>query len=493
MGASLVMLLAFLAGGSGSDLVDYISPQQYWADKQVRVSVESMANELKPVAAADVSKLIDDLASPDAQVREGAENRIAALGTAALGPLHEASTSPVPSVAASAKRIINRIEAADRAPALRRLMAIRQLGELAKKEGVQVLEPLLKSDEPFVAEYAAEAIDRIDGKPFHRTHPTDLLPDVYLLPQASRAVIQILGPPGGPVNVEQELKRLPPGPGIDPAAMSQSIQKMLVSAAEQMGNMRFEALSIGISGDVGPNSGYVVAIGRGTYNSRAVAEWLHKQQVPSNHVTGVEIFQPPGAEMLVFFPDDHHAALVASPRGAALPTQEVIAAIRTGQGRLKGVADMRQLIDAAPAGQPIWAAAKVTPAYAQASVFAPFDTVQLSSHRDGDVIALSLNARGHDAQKAQAAAQFVQGGAAQLTRDMRNAQRTLPVLKTFADAMASVKCDAQDGNATLTAKLPGVQSGLFLLPMLMTHAEARIEPPAQAVPVPPAPVPPPKP
>lgn len=488
MGGSLILLLAFLAGGGGSDLVDYISPQQYWADKQVRVTVEAMANELKPVAKADVSKLLDDLASPDAQAREDAANKIAAVGMGALDQLRQASESPIPQVAASARGLINRIESANRAPALRKLMAIRELGELKDKQAIPALRPLLESRERFVADYAAEAIDRIDGKPFHRSHPADLRQDVYLLPEGCRAVVQVMGPPGGPVNVADEIKRMPAMPGTDPAAMTQGIQSMLVSAVEQAGNFRLDGLSAGVAGDVGPNSGYVVVVARGTYDSRGVAEWLHKQQVPSNHVGGVEIFQPPGAEMLVCFPDDHHAALIGSPQGAALPTEEVVAAIKAGQGKLKNVAEMKQLIDAAPANQPIWGVARITPAYAQAPVFAPFDSIDLGSKRVNGQIALTVTAKGKNADKAHDAAVMVENGAAQAAAEARQMVQFMPSLKPVADAMANVKCQSQGGNATLTATMPGMQSGLFLLPMMTVgNVHAEIGPATQPA-VPPAPV-----
>jgi hypothetical protein len=436
---------------------------------------------------ADVSKLIDDLASPDPQTREDAANKIAAVGTAALEPLRQASRSQIPSIAASAKRIITRIEGADRAPALRRLMAIRELGELNQKEGIAALEPLLKLAEPFVAEYAAEAIDHINGKPFHRAHPADVRADVYLLPQGCRAVGQVLGPPGGPVNMDRELGRMPAAPGFEPGPIAENLQKMLISSAEQIGNVRLDAITVGLAGEITLNSGYAVVIGRGTYDPRAIGEWMHSQQFPSNRVGGVEVFQPPGAESAVFFPDGHHACFIASPHGAAIPLEEVVAAIQRGRGGLNGVAEMKRLVDAAPAGQPLWAVAKITPSYAQAPVFAPFDTIELGSDRQGDSINLQVRARGQQPEKARAAAQMVQDGARQLAANARQALPGMPMLKPFVNATESVRCEATAGNATLTANLKGIQSGLFLLPLLMAHEARPVQPPAAVLP--PAPKP----
>src|ERR1700730_8399327 len=106
MGSTFVMVLVFLAGGGGSDLADYISPADYWKHKDMQMTVEAMANEVKQIGPADLSKLIDDLASPDAQTRQDTADKIVAVGTAALKALHQASESPAPSVATGAKRII---------------------------------------------------------------------------------------------------------------------------------------------------------------------------------------------------------------------------------------------------------------------------------------------------------------------------------------------------------------------------------------------------
>lgn len=486
MGSTFVMVLVFLAGGGGSDLADYISPADYWKHKDVQMTVEAMASEIKQIGPAELSKLIDDLASPDAQTRQDTADKTVAVGTAALKALHQASESPAPSVATGAKRIISRIEAGDQAPLLRRLMAIRTLGELGKNEGITALEPLLKSEERFVADYAAEAIDRIEGKAFHRGHPADLRSDVFLLPAGSRAVIQLLGPPGGPVNMEEELKRIAPMPGMDVSMPGHALQLMLVSLVERLGNIRLDALSVGISGEIGPNSGYVTLICRGTYNSQAVSQWMHAHQIQSKQVGGIDVFQPPGGGTVVFFPDDHHAAYISFPQGAAPPTEEVVAAMKSGNGGLKDAAEMRELIDRAPAGQPLWGAARVTGSYAKDPVLAPFDTIELGSARVNDSINLTIVARGMDAAKAQIAARAMQDRTRQWTDRMQQTQQSLPLFKTFADAMASVKCDPQDGNATLTAKLTHVQSGLFLPPMMRMRPPPRTGPaPAASRPAPP--------
>jgi hypothetical protein len=486
MNSLFITVLAFLIGGGGSDLLDYVSPAAYWKEKQVTVSVDAMARELKPPAPVDLAKLIDSLSSPDPQAREGAMKKIVAMGTAAIPPLREAMQSASPQVAVSAKSLIARIEAADRPASLRRLMAIRELGELKNKDAIAVLEPLLKSDELFVADYARQSIDQINGQPVRRHLGVDLRQDVWLLPDGCRMVGQLLSPNSGPISLEAAMKDAPLPPGQDRATVEAGVQNMLVSAAENLGNIRLDALSFGISGDIGDQKGYVVAIARGRYDSRAVIEWMHKQQIPANLVGGVEIFQPPGAESAIFFPSNEYAVGIASPAGADLPIQEVLDAIKTHQGKLNAVAGMKKLIEGAPADQPLWAVAAITPAFAKGVVLAPFQTVQLNSRQTEQGLQVTIAGTGTDAAQTKAAVDMANNGARQAAEQMKQIQQFMPALKAVGDAMASVKCEANGANATLNMKVDGARSGLFLLPLLMsTRAEAQVN----VQPAPPAPLP----
>jgi hypothetical protein len=474
MQSTFLTLLAFLMGGGGSDLLDYVSPDAYWTEKQVAVSVESMAGELKPPAKADVSTLIDDLNSADPEARQKAGNKITETGPAALPALREALQSPSPQIVLTARSLITGIESANRPITIRRLMAIRELGDLKSKSGLPVLQALLQSPEPFVADYASAAIDEINGKPFTRRHPTNLRDDVWLLPGGCRAVGQILGPPAGPVAIEQMIKDIPVPPGQDRAMVTESVTHVLVDAAENLGNVRLEAISFGVAGDIGPKSGFVALIGRGRFDSHAVADLFHKQQVPSSIMGGVEIFQLAGAEMLIFFPSNDYAVLVGSPRGVELPVQQILDAISMGQGKLKTVPEMKKLIDGAPADQLVWAVAKITPAFAQAEILAPFETMELQTHLTKQGIRVAITATGNQPEKATAVAAIVSAGVKQAADSMAEEEKVFPPVRVVADAMAAAKCEAKNGNATLTSNIDASQSTLFILPMMVMGRAQRV-------------------
>ncbi len=120
----LTLLLALLNSGA-NDLLDYADTNTYWEARNVAVSVEAMANELKPAKAADAAGVMNDLGSPEAEVHEAASKKLRAMGPAVLAQLRETSKGGNPAVAGAAKAVIEEIEADARPASIRRLMAIR--------------------------------------------------------------------------------------------------------------------------------------------------------------------------------------------------------------------------------------------------------------------------------------------------------------------------------------------------------------------------------
>src|SRR6185436_2471792 len=161
----IFFLFTLISGGGGNHLLDYASTKAYWQSKGVAVSVQTMSAELKTSDAEDITQLVAQLASPDGNVRAGASKKIVQLGEAVLPQLEKAAETPDAEVAASVKTLIADISAASKKNAVRRLMAIRTLGELKKPEGLAALRPLLNAKQMFVAEYAARSIAQIEGKP----------------------------------------------------------------------------------------------------------------------------------------------------------------------------------------------------------------------------------------------------------------------------------------------------------------------------------------
>src|SRR5437899_2406532 len=210
-GASmLLILLSLIGGGGGNHLLDYASSQSYWKSKGVVVNVQTMSGELKTSAAQDISELIKQLASPDGQVRAGASRKIVQLGESVIPQLEQAAEIPDPEVSSRVKTLITDISAASKANAIRRLMAIRTLGELKKPEALPALRPLNDAKEMFVAEYAARAIAQIEGKPLVTVGatPEQKKTDLWLLPADCRMVMQV-APGFAPTSVDALIEKIP--------------------------------------------------------------------------------------------------------------------------------------------------------------------------------------------------------------------------------------------------------------------------------------------
>src|SRR5207237_10059 len=104
--------------------------------------------------------------------------------------------------------------------------------------------------------------------------------------------------------------------GTDKAQFADGVLNMILAGAEQFGNVRLDAVTLGLSGDFGENGGYIVAVLRGSYDARALSELARKAKVPAKKVGVVEVFEP-GAEGAFFLPSDDLLVFMSSPRGRA--------------------------------------------------------------------------------------------------------------------------------------------------------------------------------
>jgi len=392
----LEVLFLVLTNGGGNDLLDYVQSKAYWQLKGVAVTVPAI--------------------------------------TAELGRAKEAAEPA-------------------QAQAVRRLMAIRTLGELKDAQALPTLQPLVKSEAPFEAEYAQQAIAAIEGKPFTRPQPPakELAKDAWLLPASCGIAAQSSMPPGKPVDFEEAFKNAGPMP-LDPKEALPEITEALLSVAELTGNFRLHAIALGVAGTIGDDEGFVVAIARGQYDAKAVQAALRlKGEVKSETVQGVEVLQP-DRNVAMILPSNDCFVFLAGPRGEKLPIAEVASALKKGTGTLAAESDLGKLIRSVDTSQPLWAVAKVTDTYRQAGpIVAAFDTATLVGRAEKEALKLDLVALGTDAQKvANAVAAFdklIQEGRAELAK----AAQEMPMTKPVADFLASVRIQSDGPKATVTA------------------------------------------
>lgn len=459
---SLVTLLTFLLGGGGSDLLDYVPTETYWQLKEVKVTSENLLATLKPTPQADVAGLIGQLNSADAAVRDAAAAKIRAAGPGAIPALKEETESDVVEVARRAKSLIQEITADMKPGAVRRLMAIRTLGERKERTGLAALRPLLQSQEPFVAEYAARAIAQIEGKPFqaHRASADEMKKDLWLLPANCAAVGQY-APRGNlaipfdqalaPMQIHQEQK----------TERLKTLTEYVLELTEHVGNMRIDGVTLGLSGDISDRNGFLVAIVRGQFDRVAVSELVRQQGTPAGNVDGFDVFQPDN-EGAVFFVSDNQAVYMAAPAGTALPLKQMAAAARAGKGGLEKAGPIVELIKKAETDQAVWAVARTTPELRQFVPLVGFDKVMLVGRQEGQTFQFKLEAQGTDDKKV---AMSVQEAGIYLkdARDyLREIAPVMPPLQPVRRFLDSVDQKVEGTKLTATATFKGPTTGIIV-------------------------------
>jgi hypothetical protein len=508
------LLFAMLSGGGAGDLLDFVATDAYWKAKGVAVDVPArqlLAELAVPAGDAPaIRKLIRRLGSGEFADRDEATRALVKAGAGAVPLLERAAASDAdPEVASRAGALVRQIRLADRGGSVRRLMAIRTLGERRAAEAAPKLKELLASKEMFVADYAARALAAIEGKPAATGTGSDraaLLRDLTLLPADCGAVAQLAVPRAGRESVARAAAgaALPPGANRDQAVAAMSAG--LIAIADEVGNVRVDGVTIGLSAEVGPDNGFFVVVVRGQFDAAAASAAVRKAggaQMKVTTVEGVEVFHPPGAFDTggFAFPSDDRAVLLTGAKEDKLPYAQVFAALRKEAGAAAapaGAITAAALAKAHPllarpefgalvagvekAGDDgrLWVACRVTPSYAQAPVFAAFAHLTLLGTNDKGSLSIRLAGAGDDAAKVGAAVDQVNQGIEQARGQMAQLVAGMPALKPVADLMGTLKATSDGKTAALTGTFNGDATALFA--MLFGNFGSHSEPAAQAAP-----------
>jgi hypothetical protein len=352
-------------------------------------------------------------------------------------------------------------------------MAIRTLGEMKQADSVPMLQSLLDSKEPFVADYAKTAIAAIQGKPIARPGASaeSRMTDVWLLPAQSDLVAQA-ATAGKPLAGGDIFGEVPLPPGANKAEMLEQMTAQFLPVVERVGNVRLQAITLGLYASAPNQPGYAVIVARGQYDAKSAAAMLAQQQVPTTAIDGMDVFQPEKS-VAVILPSDTRAVLVIADNNGTLPLEAVVAAIKKDAGDLRDNADIAKLIAAVDTTQPIWAVAKMTDGLRQAlPPVAAFDTGILVVSQKDDVLSFSLKAEGADAEKVKAAVEEANSHLQEAITECRKAVQNFPAAKPILDALESVKLDVDGGKASATGSLKGPMS----LPMMLFGIRAQAQP-----------------
>jgi len=421
-GMSMVMVLMMaVMQGAGNDLVDYVDAQSYWQEQELDRTVETLS-------------------------------RIAAEDLAAEAP----------------KKL-----------AIRRLVAIRTLGELENREALPVLTKLLKSRQPFVADYAAEAIARIEGRGFTRPGATDaeLASDVALLPARVRLVTQIRVAAGGPIPYDKVFDAMGQmGKEFDRDQARKTVTKMVVESGSITGNLRLQGITMGVSDDPGPRTGFVVLIGRIRYDVKAVRAALKTFEVESRKVDGVEVFDA-GDGTAVMLVSDRRLIVIGGGDEDQLPVEEVVKALAAGRGKLADDKVMTELLNSVDRTKPVWLVAKMTEAYKEVEMFAAFDSITAFAEKHRKHLRLNVLARGNNPDKIKTAVKQFEDGRAEALEELKRESARAPFLKDLADFVSGLKVHNAGNVVTLTGTFKGNALSFLAVPMMMgaVRYETRVE------------------
>jgi hypothetical protein len=473
------VLFALLSGGA-NDLLDFVPSDAYWRAKQVTVSVDALAAELNVEPPADVAKLIRGLGESDFARREEAARRIRATGPAAIPALEKAVDDADPEVVSRVRTLIGEIRQASRGAAVRRLLAIRTLGEMKDARALAALRPLLASTEPFVADYAGRAVAQIEGKalPVRGASAEALRADLSLLPANCGAVAQVSFGGSAPVSIDKALKDVPAEPGEDRRATLDALTAGVIGVAEKVGNVRVEAVTLGVADDVGDREGFVVAVVRGRWDAQAVREVVRPIFPTWKTVDGVEVAMPHATGALAM-PSDERLIAWAGPVEEKMPIQAVLAAAREGKGPLLGNAEMAKLIGAVDPKAAAWAVCRVTPAYRAAPVLGQFETVTLTAVRERGGMNVKVSGVGADAGAVKNAVDMVNKQLVTAKMEVPKLAEQVPTLKPVAEFVKSMACEADGVRATLTGRFEGEPASLLAVPMGLVGHRAQVVPPPQ--------------
>lgn len=450
----------FSSGGGSNDLLDFVQTSAYWNAKDVSPSLEQLIGDVKPARARDISADVAALGSENATEREAATKKIGAMGAEVIPQLRETASAD-PEVAHRAEDLINHIAVSSKPAAVRKLMAIRTLGEMKKPAALPALKALLSSDEPFVADYARAAIASIEGKEVIRPRPTPAqrMEDVNLLPAQVLGVANIaLG--GKATRVEDLLKQVPLPQGASPDEAMQQATGTLLPIVEKIGNARVDSLTVGFLGSSAQTSGAFVVVLRGKYDHLAAQQALiaaGTAPAEENGVTAFHVLDGPAAPLVAIFPSDERAIIMVPLMGSnEVPLPLMGAAIKNGKGDLARNNALAKLIAATDTQKPAWVACTVTDAVKQiAPGLSAFETASIVADRKDDTLTIDGKLTGANAEQVRTGVREL-GDAIKSAADEMNQQAAqMKMMQPVADLLASVKLTADGAQATGAASARG--------------------------------------
>ncbi|MGN6370203.1 MAG: HEAT repeat domain-containing protein [Phycisphaerae bacterium] len=481
-GIEFLVALIILLNGARSDLLDAIPTGAYWRAKGITVTLEQLERDAGPeerVGAVDA--LIESLGSPEFKKRAEAREKLAEMGPRILPQLEGATNSKNPEVRAVAAEIARRFEAKGKERSVRRLMAIRTLGERHEKGALDLLKSLENSKEMFVAEYAQRAVAQIEGRPWKAPDRSALIAnDWQLMPRHTGIIGQTVGLAAAPVTLDTLYRRpaAPPKPGPDgqpsPNEAEAKAMASLLPILERIGNVRIDGVTAALSDDAGETTGWELTIIRGQFDAAALRAAARVLAHPADGVVkfgtehGIPIVQT-DVDTHIMFPSDQMMIFVMADedndRFARMLA--MIYALQAGHGQVTGDKNLSALISRLPppgTGSRLWLAGTFNAEEKKLKLLAGVDSFVASAVDQKEGIALTLRAAGGNARELKGSVDEMTTNLRWLQQVMPQVAPLLPIAAFVGSVRAAVGPDGKE--ATVTAQMKPELAGSVLGLML---------------------------
>ncbi len=490
--------LTFLAGAKG-DLLDTMSTQDYWRAKQQVVSVEQLKREALPEAAVgDVTALVRDLKSDEYKVREEARKKLEAMGPGVAAALAPAAASKDPEVAQVAAGLIAKFSTAGHARDVRRLMAIRTLGERKEAGALEMVKGLEGSKEPFVATYAKRAAAQIEGGALPVVDSRNkIVADAWLLPRDAGMVLQgtrlgwdVLtaesigeGMKNGPRMFMPQPNQMQPAEPTKEELTARAT-KAILAMAERVGDWRVDGMTVALSANFDGDTGWFVTVLHGEYDPAAVAS-LFKNM--SNGEGGPQAAKIDGADALALdsgllvMPSAETLVVVYAddPDERAQKAEAIVKALRAGKGELEPGSPLGKLLVQAQQGSVVWGASQGMEALKKEAMFAGVDAITLSATKGAKDLDFVIAATGGDGDKLKASKETMEAGLKSTIAAGQAelaAAGQLPIAATIQpmlDMLQSIKISVDGETGKMTGQVQPAVVGAMLqeLGMVMVISE----------------------
>jgi len=333
------------------------------------------------------------------------------------------------------------------------------------KRALETLQPLLQSKRLFEAEYAQAAIATIQGIPYPRSTPDKKLRqgDVWLLPADTGLVAQVTLVPGGPVDVKDLQSQVPVlmFENNDPDQGHLLIDQGIRGITERTGNIRIDAVTFGLNED--PDTGAVFIL-RGQYDPKLLLSAWRSAELPVRQVNGMDVVEIAHAVQLIIG-DGTRAVLIVGRQVNPKAVENMVAALQAGKGDLEKNAELTASIRGLDTASPLWAAVKMNDKYRfDPKLLGPFEALTLTANRQGGGLSFHISGQGKNADAVAAAVGFLNKTTRRWLKDMEqlvaaapeaNRDKLTQDLQPATDFFRSLKCEGNQGQATLAGEIKG--------------------------------------